>query len=73
MESPAEKSLIKISITNNRLIFEGPKSAFNILGRSLVNFFPEDSKKGDHFHLDDVGGNSLFAPPNYSLIFACTG
>jgi hypothetical protein len=73
MESPAEKSLINIYITNNRLIFEGSKSAFNILGRSLVNFFPEDSKKGDHFHLDDVGGNSLFAPPNYSLIFACTG
>lgn len=73
MESPGGISLIKIWITNNRLIFEGSQSAFNKLGRSLLNYFNEDSKKGEHFHLNYVEGDPLLAPTNCYVIFLCTG
>lgn len=73
MESPGGISLIKIYITNNRLIFEGSQSAFNKLGMSLLNYFNEDSKKGEHFHLNYVEGDPLLAPTNCYVIFLCTG
>lgn len=73
IESPGGISLIKIYITNNRLIFEGSQSAFNKLGMSLLNYFNEDSKKGEHFHLNYVEGDPLLAPTNCYVIFLCTG
>lgn len=65
--------LLKIFIEDKNLVIEGRKSAVDILGVSLTNFFNEDAKKYDHFHLDYWEGNGLLAPTNCSLIFMCLG
>ena len=69
-----ELDLLTTFMANNELVFEGSKLAFNNLGISLLNFFSQTSKKGDHFHLDYIEGYSLLlAPTNCHLIFMCTG
>ncbi|MEG4799418.1 hypothetical protein QUB63_04610 [Microcoleus sp. ARI1-B5] len=76
--SPSRKGeqldLLKTFIFNNELVFEGSQLAFHNLGRSLLNYFSEDSKKGNHFHLDYIEGYSLLlAPTNCHLIFMSRG
>ena len=69
-----ELDFLTTFMANNELVFEGSKLAFNNLGISLLNFFSQTSKKGDHFHLDYIEGYSLLlAPTNCHLIFMCTG
>lgn len=64
---------INIFIENKYLIFEGNRFAFYKLGMSLLNYFNENSKKNEHFHLDYVEGTSLLAPTKCCIIFLCTG
>jgi hypothetical protein len=69
----AEQDLIKIFIDNKNLVFEGSKLAFDKLGMSLLNYFNENTQKGEHFHLSYSEGDALLAPTNCHIIFLCRG
>lgn len=64
-------NLLKVFLDKDSLVFEGNKLAFRKLGQSLLNFFNEDSKNQEHFHLDYTEGDMLLAPTNCYLIFMC--
>ena len=63
--------LLDVVLDNDTLKFIGNKVALDKLGNSLINFFDEDTKAKDHFHLDYYEGNMMLNPTNYSLIFMC--
>lgn len=63
--------LLDVVLDNETLKFTGNKLALDKLGNSLINFFNEDTKVKDHFHLDYYEGNMILNPTNYSLIFMC--
>ncbi|OSI06697.1 Uncharacterised protein [Neisseria animaloris] len=66
-----ETNRISIETEDDKLIIKGNSVAFNMLGDSLSNFFDEESKKDDHFHIDYYDGNDMLNPTNISLVFIC--
>ncbi|MEG4303002.1 hypothetical protein [Microcoleus sp. D3_18a_C4] len=71
IKNPEGLDLIKIHLNQRNLVFEGSKSAFHKLGMSLLNYFHENSRKPEHFHLYYVEGDCLLAPTNCHVIFLC--
>jgi len=59
---------LKILLHKKEIFFEGSEDAFNKLGRSLLNFFDEDSVNGDHIHFSYIEGDPLLAPTECSII-----
>ena len=65
--------LLTVKIAERHLILSGTLKAFNKIGQSLINFFEDDVKEGEHFHLDYSDGNTVPAQTNCHLIFMCSG
>lgn len=62
---------LTIEIYNTSFKLSGTRLAFNKLADSLINFFDDESKFGDHFHLDYYEGNLVLNETNCHLVFMC--
>ncbi len=62
---------LSIKFDEENLQLEGTLIAINKIGDSLINFFDDESKIGDHFHLDYYEGNQVLNETNCRLVFIC--
>lgn len=61
---------LDFQIINNTLHLTASREYLQILSESLINFFDEQTKPHDHFHLYyDEADNNLLHHDTYSLVF----
>jgi hypothetical protein len=66
-----ETGRLTVSVDNKALTLSGSSDAFEKLGRSLQNFFDDDTKIGEHFHFDYYEGNPNLNETSCNLVFLC--
>ncbi len=62
---------LTVAVNEDALMVAGSNDAFEMLGRSLENFFDETTNFGEHFHFDYYEGNPNLNETSCSLVFLC--
>lgn len=70
-DDPDSGDLIRVSLRDGFVCFEGGAVGLGNLGESCLNFFADPIEPNEHFHLDYFEGDQLLAPTSVHLILMC--